>query len=263
MNGWALLAAAALAGLPLSARRPARLRLAQVLPAAAGTDRRRAAVAGVAGALALAVALTVVVVVPVLVAGCCAFAARRVRAARLRSQREAACAELVFALAAELRAGRPAAQALEAAAGTAGVLGDDARVAAASVRSGATGAQALEALSSTPGCAALRGVAAAWAVSERVGGPVADVLDRLGEALDADAEVERTLQAALAGPRSTVVMLAALPALGLVLGQSVGAHPTALLLHRPLGWALLGGAAVFETAGLTWTRSLVGRALRR
>jgi tight adherence protein B len=262
MTDWSLLAAAGAAGVALCGRRPARLRLRQLLPAPAATDRRLA-VAAVLAAAALVVSASRIVVVLAVVAGGCLVVARRMRAARLRSQRAAACVELVFALAAELRAGRPAAQALEAAADNAGVVSDDARRAAATVRSGATGAAALEALSARPGCTALRGVAAAWAVSERVGGPVADVIDRLGDALDADADVERTLQATLAGPRSTVVMLAALPALGLALGQSVGAHPTTLLLHRPLGWALTAGATVFEVAGLVWTRSLVHRALRR
>jgi Flp pilus assembly protein TadB len=36
-----------------------------------------------------------------------------------------------------------------------------------------------------------------------------------------------------------------------------------LLLHRPVGWALLAGAALLELAGLVWSRRLVRSVLPR
>jgi len=105
-------------------------------------------------------------------------------------------------------------------------------------------------------------VAAAWQVTEAVGGPVADVLDRIGDVLDADAQTRAALAAALAAPRATVALLAALPALGIALGESLGAHPLDLLTHKPIGWALLFAAGVLDCIGVVWMRLLVRRALR-
>jgi tight adherence protein B len=113
-----------------------------------------------------------------------------------------------------------------------------------------------------PGCSGLLGVAAAWQVTEAAGGPVADVLDRLGEVLDADAQSRAALAAALAAPRATVALLAALPVLGVALGESLGAHPLDLLMHQPIGWALVCAAAVLDCIGIGWMQLLVRRALR-
>jgi tight adherence protein B len=59
-----------------------------------------------------------------------------------------------------------------------------------------------------------------------------------------------------------MMLLATLPALGLALGQGIGAHPLQLLLHRPLGWALLAAAAVLDLLGVVVTQSIARRALR-
>ena len=104
-------------------------------------------------------------------------------------------------------------------------------------------------------------VAAAWRATSPLGASMSGVLERLGEAYEHDDAADDELRAALAGPRSTVVMLTCLPVMGLALGQSVGAHPTRLLLHRPLGWALLAGAIVLDAAGVIWSRRIVTAAL--
>jgi tight adherence protein B len=59
-----------------------------------------------------------------------------------------------------------------------------------------------------------------------------------------------------------MALLAALPLLGLALGQSVGARPLDLLLHRPLGWGLLAAAATLDAVGVVVTRAIAVRALR-
>jgi tight adherence protein B len=169
---------------------------------------------------------------------------------------------VTYALAAELRSGRPPGAALAAAAAAGGPLAGPLAEAAAAAAAGAAASDELRRLARHPGCSGLSALAAAWEVTERVGGPIADVLDRLGESLDAEAEADRAIAAILAGPRATMLLLAVLPAFGVVLGQSIGAAPVALLLHRPLGWGLLAAAAVLDVAGLVWIERLARRVTR-
>lgn len=207
--------------------------------------------------------------VPLLTAGVGAVTAgvgwglREHRRRQVRRLRQDAVAEVVFALAAELRAGRTPAQAIAGAASSSGVLRHELTLAARAVRAGVPAAEPLRTLATVAGCEAMAAVGAVWQVTERAGGAVADVLDRLGRTLDADAADRRSLEALLAGPRASMMLLAGLPALGLAMAQSAGARPIHLLLHRPLGWALLAGAAVLETVGLLWSRRLVRGALPR
>jgi tight adherence protein B len=186
----------------------------------------------------------------------------RWRQRRDGQRQEAEVVEVVFALAAELRSGRPPGRALTLVSTSAELLRPRLAVAAAAVDAGARPADELGRLAVLPGCAGLHAVAAAWAVTESAGGAVADVLDRLGEALETERQARDTLDAALAGPRATMTLLAGLPVLGLVLGESLGAHPVGLLLHHPIGWALLASGLVLDAVGVLWTRALVHRALR-
>jgi tight adherence protein B len=215
----------------------------------------------VAGVLAQVGAVVLGVPYVGLGAGCAAIGAGRLlRGRRRRHTRrlcQDACVEVVFALAAELRAGRTPAQALESAAASTDALRKPLGIAARAVRAGAPAADPLRVVAELPGCEALASVAAAWQVTEQAGGAVADVLDRLGQTLDADAADRRSFEAVLAGPRASMALLAGLPALGLAMAQSAGARPLRLLLHRPLGWALLGAAALLEVIGLAWSRRLV------
>jgi tight adherence protein B len=174
-----------------------------------------------------------------------------------RRLRQDAVAEVVFALAAELRAGRTPAQAFESAALSTRVLREPLTAASRAIRAGATAADPLRTVAQLPGCDAFAAVAAVWQVTEQAGGAVADVLDRLGQTIDADAADRRNFEAVLAGPRASMALLAALPALGLAMAQSAGARPLRLLFHRPIGWALLGAALLLEVVGLAWSRRLV------
>lgn len=186
----------------------------------------------------------------------------RLRRRRLIAGRQAEAIEIVFALAAELRAGRPPAQALALVADTAPLLHGDLVEASLAVEAGAPPSSELGRIGTLPGCEGLHGVAAAWAVTESAGGAVAEVLDRLGEVLEADRQARAALDAALAAPRATIALLAGLPVLGVVLGQSLGARPLHLLVHRPLGWLLLAAGITLDLLGVAWTRLLVRRALR-
>ena len=175
---------------------------------------------------------------------------------------EVATIEAVFALAAELRAGQPPGRALALVAAQSGVLAPSLGAAAAAVAAGAAAGEELRRIAAQPGCAGFRGVAAAWDVTSSLGGPVADVLDRLGEVLDAEQHARAALAASMAGSRVTMLLLATLPAFGLALGQALGAHPVHLLVHRPIGWLLLTAAAVLDGVGVLWTGVIIRKALR-
>jgi tight adherence protein B len=170
--------------------------------------------------------------------------------------------EVTYALAGELRAGRTPAEALAAVAAIAGPLRPAFDAACAAVAMGDDAAAAIAAAATQPGAERLQYVAAAWAVAASAGGRIAVVLEGLSEAMDDDDELHRELDAALAGPRATMAMLGGLPLLGLGLGQAVGAHPLHLLLHRPLGWALLAAATVLDAIGIAVTRAIAQTALR-
>jgi tight adherence protein B len=208
------------------------------------------------GALAIgtAVAAGLVPLGLALAVAAAAVVAGRVRASRRAAVRREVAAqatvEVAVGLAAELRAGRTAAQALAAVATWSGPLEAPLSAAAATTAAGGSAAAGLLIAATVPGAGPLRQVAAAWRVTEATGGRLAGVLDRLAEALDGELELGQELESALAGPRATVVLLAGLPLLGLVLGQSVGAHPLQLLLYRPLGWGLLSCAALLDAAGV-------------
>jgi tight adherence protein B len=187
---------------------------------------------------------------------------RRRNAARDRERCSVAAVELTFALAGELRAGRTPSQALAAAAVSAGPLVPALEAASAAVIVGASAGEELGRAAELPGAERLRYVAAAWMVTETVGGRIAVVLERLSEAMDDDDELRRELESAMAGPHATMAMLAVLPLLGLGLGQAVGAHPLQLLLHRPVGWALLAAATLLDGLGVYATRAIARSAMR-
>lgn len=106
---------------------------------------------------------------------------------------------------------------------------------------------------------AAAGVRAALDLAEDVGAPPGDVLDHCRAALAEAAEAETARQAALAGPRSSARLLAALPLLGLLLGAGMGADPLAVFTDGGWGTACLVLGAALMAAGHHW----VGRELAR
>lgn len=67
------------------------------------------------------------------------------------------------------------------------------------------------------------------------------------------------MQAALAGARATTAILAALPALGVLLGQLIGADPVRFLLGGGLGGALLAIGVGLICVGVAWADRIVDR----
>ncbi|WP_128375438.1 type II secretion system F family protein [Streptomyces cavernae] len=189
-------------------------------------------------------------------------AARVRRAAMARRERErraAAVIALCGTLAGEVRAGRQPGEALLCAARESGGLGlGEAQAGVlAAARFGGDVPGALTGAARQPGADGLVGLAACWRVAVDRGAGLAAGLDRLEGALRVERDQRADLRAQLAGARSTAVMLAGLPLLGLLLGTALGADPLRVLLHTGpgLGCLLLGG--VLEGAGLWWALRIV------
>jgi tight adherence protein B len=69
------------------------------------------------------------------------------------------------------------------------------------------------------------------------------------------------VDAGMAGARATALVLAALPVLGLGLGQLIGADPLDFLLSRGAGGWLLVVGVTLACGGLLWSDRITGRAL--
>lgn len=105
----------------------------------------------------------------------------------------------------------------------------------------------------------LRPLAIGATMAERHGVPLGAVLAGVLADVRDEQEVQRAVQAALVGPRMSMVLLALLPAFGLALGTGMGADPARVLLHTPFGAvALLVGAAL-DAAGVVWVLRLTVR----
>lgn len=151
---------------------------------------------------------------------------------RQRRRQDAAAVEFVATLAADIRAGQPPAEALAS----------------------AMAAVDTEASLVSPG------IEAVWAVSARSGAPVAAVLDRMEQDLQARVRQHREVASQLAGARATAALLALLPVLGVGLGTAMGARPLQVLLAEPAGQVALVVGVGLDAVGVLWTSRIVGRA---
>jgi tight adherence protein B len=244
-----------------AAHRSAGRRLALAPPPAARRWLAVASVGGVAGAAAAAGTSPVVL----LAAGGAVIVARRAYRRKVtrvaRSRQESDVVLLCFALAAELRAGATAADALAAASGQLHVLGSGVAAAGRAVGHGALPHEELAALAAAERCPRLVPVAAVWQAGATTGARLADVLERVGRALADTDEAAAELDALSAGPRATASVLCVLPVLGVALGTAIGASPLPVLLHTGLGGALVGAAGALDACGVLWVRRITRSAL--
>jgi tight adherence protein B len=171
--------------------------------------------------------------------------------------------EAIRALVAALRAGAHPAEAAESAAIDAHPsAAAPMRAIAAAARLDGDIDRALSATSATAP-AVLGRISRAWVLAQRHGLPLADVLDAVGRDLDQRVRFTRQVLARMAGPRTSATVLALLPALGLLLGQAMGAHPLRVLTTTPTGRILLLLGVTFLCAGITWCAHLTNRAVAR
>ncbi|MEW2412614.1 type II secretion system F family protein [Streptomyces sp. NPDC046866] len=204
-------------------------------------------------------------VVPLAAAGVAVPLVRRRLAARQQERDRCARAAEVIALCGaavgELRAGAQPGQALTAAlrrtAAGPGAPGPAETAVLAAAAFGGDVPGALRQAAREPGAEGLAGMAACWRISVDGGAGLAAGLDRLEGALRADRDRREALRAQLAGARSTAVVLALLPLVGLVIGTGLGADPLRVLLHTPVGWGCLLAGGVLEALGLLWCRRIV------
>jgi tight adherence protein B len=107
------------------------------------------------------------------------------------------------------------------------------------------------------GSPALLAVAEGWAMTERHGAPLVDVLDVVSGALRDGARTQAAVEAALAAPRATAALLGVLPLGGLILGELVGVHPLAVLVGTGAGRVVGCAGVACTVAGRLWMRRLV------
>ncbi len=101
----------------------------------------------------------------------------------------------------------------------------------------------------------------AWALAQQHGLPLADVLDAVVRDLDQRARFAGQVQARMAGPRASAAILAALPILGIGLGEAMGAHPLHVLSSTTLGQILLVAGVGLVCAGIQWSARLTHQAV--
>lgn len=187
----------------------------------------------------------------------------RARAARAAHEaREEVVAALCAAVAGELRAGRPPeavlTEAVDRLRNTDTAAGWSALTPLlAAARFGGDVPAALRHAARRSGAAGLSAVAACWEVAVDKGAGLADGLDRVAASLRLERAQREDLRGQLAGPKATAVMLALLPAFGVLLGASLGADPLRVLFRTPVGLVCLAVGAALEWAGLAWTARIV------
>jgi len=195
-------------------------------------------------------------------------AVRRGRARRRRDQVRDGAEDFLAAVAAELDAGGAHTQALRSAARG---LTDH-----APAPDRASGWLALADLTAhlagpdDPGvilcrceAAAVRQLGIAYQVCTMMGARLAPVTAMLAAHARADAVRAGELSAALAGPRTSGRLVAALPVAGIALASLAGASPLHTLFQTPAGAACLTLGVAADLAGLRWMRAFATGVERR
>jgi tight adherence protein B len=123
---------------------------------------------------------------------------------------------------------------------------------------GAPVPDALRVLAGRPGAGDLTLVAAAWQVTQRSGGGLADSLAEVAGTLRERRATRRLVRSELSSARSTARLIAALPVLTLFLGSGTGGDPIGFLLTSPVGLACLGAGVLLTLLGLWWIEAIAG-----
>jgi tight adherence protein B len=181
--------------------------------------------------------------------------ARLLSAERNEERSRAELVATVAALQNEYAAGATVADAFTAAAASSGRFGPAVVRAAELARDGNDVAVALHAEGE------LARLAVACDLVSRSGAPLGRLLAGVQADLAADRRTHRAVRTALAGPRSSALLLAGLPVIGVAMGVGMGAHPERVLLHTTAGLIALSTGVLLDLAGLAWTLALSRRAV--
>ena len=195
---------------------------------------------------------------------------RRLVRGRDRTAAALAILGLVEAIAPALEAGLTPATALTVAASGAPSTGNDQQLevgrwagyAAAAAGCGEPVAPLWRRGASRLGSPELQLLAAAWALSEVTGGPLADAARTTAGMVRAQIAQERRVAMATAGARATMNVLALLPLGGPLVALALGIDPAALYLHTPVAEVALVSGLVLTCVGRWWVRRLVSVAVR-
>jgi tight adherence protein B len=175
---------------------------------------------------------------------------RRMRAERTLAAEAAALSETVAALLAEHAAGATLGAALSRSAASAG------RHRAALSQSGRLASLGQQPAGALAGDPALARIAVAVALVGRSGVSADRVLRGVHSDLRSELRIRAAVSEAVAGARSSALLLTGLPAAGLAMGVALGAHPQRVLLHTGLGLAALTAGVVLNLTGLCWVLRL-------
>ena len=107
----------------------------------------------------------------------------------------------------------------------------------------------------------LRPLITAWRVAENNGVPLGAVLEAVRADVTGRIRFIHQVRARMAGPRASGAVLAGLPALGVVLGETMGAQPVHVLLTNPFGQAMLVIGTALVCLGLRWIDKLTSQAV--
>lgn len=168
-------------------------------------------------------------------------------------------ADAIHGLVAELRAGAHPVAAAESAARDAAAPANAALTAiATTARLDGDLTSVLARFNTLP---ALRPLINAWTLAQRHGLPLADVMAAVQADVAGRIRFAQKVRARMAGPRASGTVLAALPALGVLLGETMGANPLHVLLANPLGQTLLAVGTALICLGLYWINRLTTQAV--
>jgi len=127
----------------------------------------------------------------------------------------------------------------------------------AALSEGSASADALTSAGAPP----WRVLGAVWRLAERSGAPLAPVLERFAHAMRALSRLAERRAVLLAGPRSTLRLVIALPPLAMLMGVALGFDPLAAL-GSPAGAAAAALGALLLALGAWWASALTRRVAR-
>jgi tight adherence protein B len=213
---------------------------------------------------ALAVVLPVGVVAASSIVGVTLWTRRRRHfRARRRAAESAALQGALDVLVSELRVGaHPVAAFSAAAMEVDGPVADSLRAVAARARLGADVAAGLHSVTGSSSMPAHWGrLAVCWQLAQDHGLSIANLMQAAQRDIVERERFSAKVDAGMTGARTTAMVLAGLPLLGVGLGELIGAEPVSFLLSTRVGdWLLVIGVTL-ACGGLLWSDRITGRVM--
>jgi tight adherence protein B len=214
--------------------------------------------------VALVLVLSVTIAVAAAIVGATLAVRYRRRAARLRRVAESTALQAALdVLVGELRVGAHPVAAIDVAATeVTGPVADSLRAVAARARLGADVAAGLRSVGlRSPLRSHWERLAVCWQLAQTHGLGIATLIRAAPRDIVERERFSARVTAGMAGARTTAAVLAGLPAVGVALGQAIGADPLGFLLSGGIGGGLLIIGVTFICCGLLWSDRITSRAL--